>query len=81
MPRKVHLTAYAAAYIAGAGVFWRMKAASIPWEFDKYAIVAIFLVAFVFSVRVRRPSPSAGLPRSSRPFRLPDGELRLLGRG
>ena len=56
MPRKSHFVAYAAAYITGAAVFWRMKAAKIPWEFDKYAIVAIFVVALVFSVRIRRPA-------------------------
>ena len=78
MPRRSHLVAYAAAYITGAAVFWRMKAAKIPWEFDKYAIVAIFIVALVFSVRIRRPAlplaylallvPSAFLTVSSVPW-------------
>ncbi|HWZ85063.1 MAG TPA: O-antigen ligase family protein [Thermoanaerobaculia bacterium] len=59
LPRKSHLVACAGAYITGAAVFWRMRAApNIPWEFGKYAVIAIFAVALVASVRIRR----AGLP-------------------
>ena len=78
MPRKSHLVAYAAAYITGAAVFWRMKGAKIPWEFGKYAVVAIFVVALIASVRVRRGTlpvsyllllvPSAFLTVSSVPW-------------
>ena len=78
MPRKSHLVAYAAAYLTGAAVFWRMRGAKIPWEFDKYAMVAIFIVALVFSVRIRRSAlplaylallvPSALLTVSSAPW-------------
>lgn len=76
--RKAYFPACAAAYITGAGVFWRMKAAQIPWEFDKYAISAIFITALVFSVRMRRPGlpvayllllvPSAFLTLSAAPW-------------
>ncbi len=76
--RKAHFVACTAAYITGASVFWRMKAAQIPWEFDKYAISAIFVTALVMSVSMRRPAlpvaylalliPSAFLTLSSAPW-------------
>ncbi len=37
--------AYAAAYIMGAEVLWRMTGAPVFWEFAKYAVVLLFLVA------------------------------------
>ena len=56
VPRRPELVACAAAYLTSASVYWRMRAAPyLPWEFGKYAIVALFAVALVFSVRIRRP--------------------------
>ncbi len=39
--------AYIVAYIAGAEVLWRMTQAQIFWEFGKYAVVLILLVAIL----------------------------------
>ncbi len=36
---------YAAAYIAGSEVLWRMCTAQIPWESGKYAPVGLFVLA------------------------------------
>lgn len=54
-PRRPQLVAYTVAYITGAAVLWRMKHAGVPWEYGKYATVAILVVVLVFSRRVRRP--------------------------
>jgi hypothetical protein len=37
----------AAAYIAGAEVIWRMAGISLFWEFSKYGVILILLLAFV----------------------------------
>jgi hypothetical protein len=56
VPRRPEFVACAAAYITSASVYWRMRAAPyLPWEFGKYAIVVLFALALVFSVRMRRP--------------------------
>lgn len=52
--------AYAAAYMAGAEVFWRMRRADVPWEFGKYAIVLILVIAMLRFVRVRRAAMPIG---------------------
>lgn len=36
---------YAAAYIAGAELLWRMSKASVPWEFGKYAMALVLIIA------------------------------------
>src|SRR5207253_5005458 len=36
---------YAAAYIVGAEVLWRMSDAVVVWEYGKYAIAAILIAA------------------------------------
>ena len=46
------------AYIIGAEVLWRMTRANIFWEFGKYAIVAIFMIALLRHKKIRK----AGLP-------------------
>lgn len=57
--RKPVLVASVGAYIAGSAVFWRMRAAPLlPWEFAKYAVIAILGAAVLFAVRISRP----GLP-------------------
>ncbi len=57
--RRPVVVACICAYITGAAVFWRMRAAPLlPWEAGKYAIIAILGAAILFAVRVSRP----GLP-------------------
>jgi len=51
--RPLRETAYAVAYITGAEVLWRMTKTDVFWEFGKYAVSAILLVA-LFRVRARR---------------------------
>lgn len=46
-------TAYVVAYIAGSEVLWRMTHADVFWEYGKYAISAVLMVA-LFRMRVRR---------------------------
>ena len=46
---------YAAAYIVGSEVMWRMCHGTIPWEFGKYAVI-LTLGAAIF--RDRRPLPA-----------------------
>jgi hypothetical protein len=41
------------AYIIGAEVLWRMNKANIFWEFGKYAIVAIFILALLRRKRLK----------------------------
>lgn len=52
--RHLSRVVYTAAYIAGAEVFWRMTGASIYWEFGKYAISILFLVAMFRNGRFKR---------------------------
>lgn len=47
--------AAAAAYIVGAEVLWRMTSAHIPWEFGKYSVVVILLVAMLRTRRLNGP--------------------------
>lgn len=44
---KLERAAFAAAYIVGAEVLWRMAYANIFWEFGKYGAAAIMIVALV----------------------------------
>jgi hypothetical protein len=46
---RVAYAAYAAAYVCGAEVLWRMTQADIIWEFGKYAIALILIVALLRS--------------------------------
>jgi hypothetical protein len=54
-PHQPLRVAYVAAYITGAEVLWRMTHAPVFWEFGKYSIVAIFLVAILRSGRMKGP--------------------------
>jgi O-antigen ligase len=45
--RPLHEVAYAVAYIAGSEVLWRMTRAGVFWEFGKYAVSAVLIVALV----------------------------------
>jgi len=47
------------AYIAGAEVLWRMSKASVFWEFGKYAIIAILVLALI---KNRKSLRQPGLP-------------------
>ncbi len=45
--RRQERVAYVAAYITGAEVLWRMANADVFWEFGKYAVAGIFLLALL----------------------------------
>ncbi len=45
------------AYVAGSEVLWRMTGAWLPWEFGKYAIVLVFLLALVRTGKLNGPLP------------------------
>jgi len=47
------------AYIAGAEVLWRMSKAGVFWEFGKYAIIAILVLALI---KNRKSLRQPGLP-------------------
>jgi O-antigen ligase len=53
---RLDRVAYAAAYIAGAEVLWRMGGVPIAYEFGKYSIAAIFLLAMFRRHRLRGPA-------------------------
>jgi hypothetical protein len=42
---RLERVAYAAAYITGAEVLWRMTNDQLPWELGKYAVTSICLIA------------------------------------
>jgi hypothetical protein len=46
--------AYAAAYIAGCEVLWRMKKADLPWEMGKYATILILGMAIMRAGKLKR---------------------------
>ncbi len=50
---KIESVAYAAAYITGAEVLWRMTGAELFWEIGKYGVAAIFIVAMIRHWRVK----------------------------
>lgn len=49
LPRVI----YTAAYIVGAEVFWRMSGASVFWEFGKYSISILLLLAMFRQGRLK----------------------------
>jgi len=54
--RETHWALYAAAYFAGAEVFWRMSRAGVFYEFGKYAICLLLLVGLLRQGRTRLPA-------------------------
>lgn len=50
---KMERVAYAAAYITGAEVLWRMTGAQSFWETGKYGVAAVFIVAMIRHGRVK----------------------------
>ncbi|MGE0887127.1 MAG: O-antigen ligase family protein [Blastocatellales bacterium] len=55
---RLERVAYVAAYITGAEVLWRMTNAGAFWEFGKYAVSAIFLLALLRAGLLRGPIPA-----------------------
>lgn len=51
--RRLEWAAYSGAYIVGSEVLWRMMKAQVFWEFGKYAIALIFIVAILRNRTVR----------------------------
>jgi O-antigen ligase len=46
---------YAAAYIAGAEVLWRMSGANVFWEMGKFAVIGIFVLTLLQNRRFYMP--------------------------
>src|SRR5437660_6185788 len=44
---RLYRVVYAAAYIAGSEVLWRMCGAEVFWESGKYAVLLIFAIALI----------------------------------
>lgn len=55
---RLQYAAYVVAYIVGAEVLWRMTHASIFWEFGKYSVSLLVLLATLRGGNIRNP----GLP-------------------
>lgn len=53
--RELIKVAYVGAYIAGSEVIWRAVGASVFWEYGKYALVLVFVLALVRSHRLKFP--------------------------
>ncbi|HUI06181.1 MAG TPA: O-antigen ligase family protein [Verrucomicrobiae bacterium] len=53
--REVAKVSYVGAYITGSEIIWRAVGASVFWEYGKYALVLLFVVALVRSHRLRFP--------------------------
>jgi hypothetical protein len=53
---RPELVAFVGAYIVGAEVLWRMTGTPLFWEFGKYALAAVFIVAIVVRQRFRAPA-------------------------
>jgi hypothetical protein len=54
--RRMDRVAMVVAYVAGAEVLWRMTQATVPWEFAKYASVAVMVIALLRDGRLRPPT-------------------------
>jgi hypothetical protein len=51
--RHMERAAYVGAYITGAEVLWRMTDAQVPWEFGKYSMAVLFILAMVRAGRAK----------------------------
>jgi hypothetical protein len=51
--RGLEYAGYFLSYIAGAEVLWRMSSASVFWEFGKYAVVLVCVIAMIFRSGLR----------------------------
>lgn len=56
--RRPMQVGYVAAYIVGAEVLWRMSDAAVPWEFGKYAVAFLFIVALLRLPQLKAPGLS-----------------------
>lgn len=74
--RRIHV-AYAAAYIVGSEVFWRLTGAGVPWEFGKLAIALVLLIAVLRAPSVR----GLPLPLLYTTLLLPSALITVQGRG
>ncbi|HWP42237.1 MAG TPA: hypothetical protein VNO14_03300 [Blastocatellia bacterium] len=54
--RNIHRVAYVAAYIAGSEVLWRMSKADINWEYGKYSLVVIMIIALLRRGNLKVPA-------------------------
>lgn len=72
---RIEKVAYAAAYLVGAEVMWRMAESSIFWEFGKYGTSLIMIVALVQRKYWKIPK----LPLFYFIFLLPAGLITILG--
>ena len=63
--RRPAPAAYAAAYIAGCEVLWRMKKADLPWEMGKYATILILAMAIMRAGKLKRSFLPAAAVRMS----------------
>jgi len=73
--QKLERVAYLAAYIVGSEVLWRMARTEVFWEFGKYAVALIMMVALVRRRQWRLPPwPSVYLL-----FLVPGSMLTVLG--
>ncbi|MBI1760309.1 MAG: O-antigen ligase family protein [Acidobacteria bacterium] len=55
---RLEQVAMIGAYITGAEVLWRMSKSMLPWEFGKYATIAIFFVALLRLGKLKGPIPA-----------------------
>ena len=55
-PRTVHRTVLCAAYVAGAEVLWRMTGGTVVYEFGKYAVVGLLVLATIQAPRAGKLS-------------------------
>jgi O-antigen ligase len=53
--RELVKVAYVGAYIAGSEIIWRAVGTSVFWEYGKYAVILLFVVALIRSHRWRVP--------------------------
>jgi hypothetical protein len=51
--RHLERAAYLGAYITGAEVLWRMTDAQVFWEFGKYSMVGLFVLAMLRAGRIK----------------------------
>lgn len=52
---RLERVAFICAYVTGAETLWRMTKAAVPWEFGKYAIALMMILALLRSRRLSGP--------------------------
>lgn len=81
--RRTNLVIYSAAYIASCEVLWRMSRAHLVWEYAKYAIVFLFVIALLAEWRQRNETHQfrTMIPLLIMALLLPASVLTVLERG